>query len=64
MRDHPINQRFDTESPMPLKMVDAFADMGVTSEMIQKRIQKRIRAINPAPNGSPAKSLHIVARRG
>lgn len=38
----------DTSPDAIKKMVDAFADMGVTSEMIQKRIQKRIEAINPA----------------
>lgn len=42
------NTNADNSPEAIRKMVEAFAAFGVTAEMIQKRVQKRIEAINPA----------------
>ncbi len=46
--DVTMNSRADNSPEAIKKMVAAFADFRVTEEMIAKRIQKRLEAINPA----------------
>ncbi len=46
--DETMNANVDVSSETLIKMTDAFGKMGITREMIEKRIQRRLDTITPA----------------